>query len=174
MILAQRAPIAASYAYTVFTWPGEPRVLRYWLKDKNDPPSPSLWKPMPDEYAVGMAGAYRNADGGVALGYGYGPDGSLNDAACEGSLWTTGQNLRNNPSRRSQLEPGGPLLVDGLQGSPADMVRSANAPPVISYFIDYDDKFDDAGASGHLGSVRIFRVPALRRSRMRARRPLRL
>ena len=147
MILAQRAPVAASYDYSAFTKPGEPRVLRYWLKDANDPPSPGLWKPMPEEYAIGFAGNYRNTDGGVALGYGYGPDGMLSGAACEAALWSTGQNLRNNPALRSQLEPGGPLLVHGLQGSPADMVRNANEPPATSYFIDYDDKFDDPRAS---------------------------
>jgi hypothetical protein len=159
MLLAQRAPVAASYDYSAFTKTGEPRVLRYWLKDPNDPPSPGLWKPMPEEYAVGFAGVYRNTDGGVALGYSYGPDGMLNGAACEGALWTTGQNLRNDPALRSQLEPGGPLVVNGLQGSPANMVRSANAPPTISYFVDYDGKFDDASASGHIGSVRILVRP---------------
>jgi hypothetical protein len=159
MILAQRAPIAASYDYTAFTRPGEPRVLRYWLKDPNDPPSPGRWKPMPEEYAIGFAGTYRNTDGGVALGYGYGPDGMLSGAACEASLWSTGQNLRNNPALRSQLDPGGPLVVNGLQGSPANLVRSANEPPAISYFVDYDDKFDDASASGHIGSVRILARP---------------
>ncbi|MBI5323099.1 hypothetical protein [Bradyrhizobium sp.] len=159
LILAQRAPIAASHDYSAFTKPGEPRVLRYWLKDANDPPSPGLWKPMPEEYAVGFAGTYRNTDGGVALGYGYRQDGTLDSASCEASLWTTAQNLRNNPALRSQLEPGGPLLVNGLQGSPADMVRGANEPPAISYFVDYDDKFDDARASGHIGSVRILTRP---------------
>jgi uncharacterized repeat protein (TIGR01451 family) len=159
MILAQRAPITASYDYSAFTKPGEPRVLRYWPKDANDPPSPGLWKPMPEEYAIGFAGTYRNTDGGVALGYGYGPDGMIDTGACEAALWTTGQNLRNNPALRSQLEPGGPLLVNGLQGSPEDMVRSANEPPAVSYFIDYDDTFDDSRASGHMGSVRILARP---------------
>jgi hypothetical protein len=134
-------------------------VLRYWLKDANDPPSPGLWKPMPDEYAIGFAGTYRNTDGGVALGYGYGPDGTINTGSCDAALWTTGQNLRNNPALRSQLEPGGPLVVNGLQGSPADMVRSANEPPAVSYFVDYDDRFDDPSASGHMGSVRILARP---------------
>jgi uncharacterized repeat protein (TIGR01451 family) len=159
MILAQRAPIAASYDYSAFTRPGEPRVLRYWLKDANDPPSPGLWKPLPEEYAIGFAGTYRNTDGGVALGYGYGPDGMINTGTCDAALWTTGQNLRNNPALRSQLEPGGPLLVNGLQGSPADMVRNGNEPPAISYFVDYDDTFDDPRASGHMGSVRILVRP---------------
>ena len=159
MILAQRAPIAASYDYSAFTKPGEPRLLRYWLKDVNDPPSPGLWKPTAEEYPVGFAGTYRNGNGGVALGYGYRQDGTLDGASCEASLWTTGQNLRNNPALRSQLEPGGPLLVHGLQGSPPDMVRRADEPPAISYFVDYDDKFDDARASGHIGSVRIRTQP---------------
>jgi len=159
MILAQRAPIAGSYDYTAFTRPGEPRVLRYWPKDPNDPPSPGRWKPMPDEYAIGLAGNYRNTDGGVALGYGYGQDGTLSRAACEGALWSTGQNLRNTPALRSRLEPGGPLVVNGLQGSPANLVRGANEPPMVSYFIDYDDKFDDASASGHIGGVRVLTQP---------------
>ena len=70
-----------------------------------------------------------------------------------------GQNLRNNPALRSQLEPGGPLLVHGLQGSPVDLVRDANTPPMVSYFVDYDDKFDDPRASGHIGIVRIYTTP---------------
>jgi hypothetical protein len=159
MILAQRAPVAASYNYSAFTKSGEPRVLRYWLKDSRDPPSPGLWTPMPEEYAIGFAGTYRNTDGGVALGYGYGQDGTLSGTACEAALWTTGQNLRNKPALRSRLEPGGPLVVNGLQGSPANMVRGANEPPFVSYFIDYDDKFDDANASGHIGGVRILALP---------------
>ena len=75
MILAQRGLIAGAYDYSAFTQPGEPRVLRFWLKGPNDPPSPGRWKLVPEEYAVGFAGNYRNTNGGVALGYGYGADG---------------------------------------------------------------------------------------------------
>ena len=50
-------------------------------------------------------------------------------------------------------------MVHGLQGSPADLVRNANTPPTISYFIDYDDKFDDPAARGHIGSVRVYTTP---------------
>ena len=159
MILAQRAPIAGAYDYSAFTQAGEPRVLRYWLKDPNDPPSPGRWKPMPEEYAIGFAGHDRNSNGGVALGYGYDQNGTLQSGSCEAAFWTTGQNLRNNPALRSRLDPGGPLVVNGLQGSPADLVRNANTPPAISYFVDYDDKFDDARAAGHMGSVRILTKP---------------
>ena len=86
-------------------------------------------------------------------------DGTLSTTACEAALWTTGQNLRNNPELRSQLEPGGPLVVHGLQGSPADLVRNANTPPTVSYFVDYADTFHDPRASGHIGSVRIYTTP---------------
>jgi hypothetical protein len=159
MILAQRAPIAASYDYSAFTQPAEPQVLRVWLKGPNDPPSPGRWKLTPEEYAIGFAGQSRNSNGGVALGYGYGRDGAIDPQSCEAALWSTGQNLRNNPALRSQLEPGGPLVVHGLQGSPADLVRNANTPPATSYFVDYDDTFDDPAASGHIGGVRIYATP---------------
>ncbi len=161
MILAQRAGVAGSYDYSAFTEPGQPRVLRYWLKDRIDPRSPGRWKPAEEEYAVGFAGSYRNSNGGVALGYGYDQNGTLSAAVCESALWATAQNLRNNPTLRSQLEPGGPLVVHGLQGSPVDMVRSANEPPWVSYPVDFDDTFEDPRATGHMGSVRILTQPCL-------------
>jgi hypothetical protein len=157
MILAQRGAAANSYNYSAFTAPGEPRVLRYWPNP--DQQAPSRWTLEPEEYAVGFAGNFRNANGGVDLGYGYRDDGALASGACEFSLWATGQNLRNNPAFRSQLEPGGPLAVHGLQGSPAGPVRSFNEPPATSYFVDYDDKFDDPRATGRLGGIRILRGP---------------
>jgi len=159
MLLAQRALVAGAYDYSAFTRPGEPQVFRVWLKGPNDPPSPGRWKPTLEEYAVGFGGNFRNSNGGVALGYGYGRDGMLSTGACEFSLWVTGQNLRNDPKLRRDLEPGGPLVVHGLQGSPASPVRSFNEPPWMSYFVDYDDTFDDASAAGHMGSVRILTQP---------------
>ena len=45
---------------------------------------------------------------------------------------------RNDPALRSQLEPGGPLVVHGLQGSPADMVRNANTPPATQKFYEIE------------------------------------
>jgi len=159
MILAQRALIAASYDYSAFTRPGEPQVFRVWLKGPNDPPSPGRWKPVPEEYAVGFAGNFRNTNGGVALGYGYGQDGTLSTDACEYSLWTTAQNIRNAPALKSQLDPGGPLVVHGIAGAPASPVRNFNEPPWTSYAVDYDDNFRDPRAAGHMGGVRIFSQP---------------
>jgi uncharacterized repeat protein (TIGR01451 family) len=159
MILAQRALIAGAYDYSAFTRPGEPQVFRIWLKGPNDPPSPGRWKLTPEEYAVGFAGNYRNTNGGVALGYGYGEKGALDANACEFSLWTTGQNLRNAPSLKTQLDPGGPLVVHGLAGVPASPVRDVNTPPWLSYSLSYADSAGDPRAAGHLGSVRIYSRP---------------
>ena len=159
MILAQRALIAGAYDYSAFTRPGEPQVFRVWLKGPNDPPSPGRWKLVPEEYAVGFAGNFRNTNGGVALGYGYGQDGTLDTQSCEASLWTTGQNLRNASPLKDQLDPGGPLVVHGLAGVPSSPVRTFNEPPWTSYAVDYDDTFRDPRAAGHLGSVRIYTQP---------------
>ncbi len=157
MILAQRAPVTAAYDYSTFTKPGEPRVLRYWLENPDDPNTPSKWIAQPEEYAVGLAGTWRNTNGGIALGfgYGYGKDGRITETVCEYALWSTGQNLRNNPAMRALLEPGGPLIVHGVQGAPAAPVRNFNEPPTITSFIDYDDRFEDPTATGHLGGIRI-------------------
>jgi hypothetical protein len=162
MVVAQRNAYGSGfYDYSAFTAPGEPRVLRFWPKKPNDPPSPGLWSPVPEEIPVGFAGNGRNANGGVAFGYGYDPNGAMNPNACGGSLLVTGENLRLNASLRDRLAPGGPLSVDGLQISPGDIVRDPNAPqPWMSYFVDYDGKFSDgATPSGSQGVVRTLTAP---------------
>jgi uncharacterized repeat protein (TIGR01451 family) len=159
MILAQRAPIAASYDYSAFTTKAEPRVLRYRLDNPKTPGNRSRWIAIPDEYAVGFAGKYRNTNGGVALGYDYGPGGALNTASCEATLWTTGQDLRDDPALQAQLLPGGPLVVHGLFTVPVDQLLPSNTPPWQSYSVDYDSAFHDPAATGHLGQVRIFTTP---------------
>jgi uncharacterized repeat protein (TIGR01451 family) len=159
MILAQRALVAASYDYSAFTRPGEPQVFRVWLKGPQDPPSPGRWKMVPEEYAVGFAGNHRNTNGGVALGYGYDASGASASNACEFSLWTTGQNLRNAPALKDRLDPGGPLVVHGVQGLPASPVRDTNTPPWLSYSVPFADEPSDPRAAGHMGSIRIYTRP---------------
>ncbi len=165
MLLAQRATIVASYDYSAFVAPGQPRVLRYWPKESNDPPSPGLWKPAPEEYPVGFAGEARNSAGGVALGYGYDPNGALNPSNCDGSILISGDKLRLNGALRERLAPGGPLAVDGLQVGPFDAVKRPDAAlPWTSYFVDFDDKFVEPTATGRVGGVRTFVAPCARQS----------
>lgn len=159
MILAQRAPVVASYDFSAFTEMTDPRVLVYWRESPDDPTTPSRWMSFPEEYAIGFPNNSRNTNGGVDLGYGYDETGVLNIGACETVLWNTGQKLRDDAALAVRLRPGGPLLIDGLQASPADQVREANTPPWLSYFVDYDEMYEDVTAVGHMGSVRTVKRP---------------
>ncbi len=163
MVIAQRAPPGRGvYDYSAFTEPGEPRVLRFWLKTPLDPPSPGLWKPIPEEFSIGFAGAYRNTSGGVSFGYGFDRRGQLDINSCGASLLVTGEKLRLNTSLKTRLDPGGPLPVDGLQIGYPDVVRTPNEiQPWPNSFWDYDGKFEDGLASGRLGSVRSIEAPCL-------------
>ena len=115
---------------------------------------------MPKEYAIGFPPDFRNDNGGIAIGYGYDPAGNINRAVCGGTLWSTGEQLRNARDRAiiQRLQPGGPLIVDGLQGNSTRLLRPLNEPPFETYFIDYDDRFDDPQTRGTMGDVVIWRV----------------
>jgi hypothetical protein len=157
MIIAQRGGINSRYDYSRYHTPRKSRVLRFKLESPDDPNTPSLWGAEPEEYAIGFPGNYRNASGGIAIGYGYkeGTNGALGLGACEGTLWSSGDALRDNPVDSARLAEGGPLNVHGLQGNTLDLVRPGNEPPWSSYFVDFDGQFEDPQASGHVGDVEI-------------------
>jgi hypothetical protein len=160
MLVAERGEPTGAYDYKALAAAGENRVLRFRPKTPEDPPSRDLWFPVPKEYAVGFPPDYRNANGGIAIGYGYDGAGNINRAVCGGPLWSTGEQLRNarDPAIIQRLQPGGPLIVDGLQGNGLPLLRPLNEPPFETFFIDYDDRFDDAQTRGHLGDVVTWRV----------------
>ena len=160
MLLAERGEPTGAYDYKALAAAGENRVLRFRPKRPDDPPSRELWFPVPSEYAIGFPLSYRNDNGGIAIGYGYDAAGNINRAVCGGTLWSAGEQLRNarDPAIIQRLQPGGPLIVDGLQGNATPLLRPQNEPPFESYFIDYDDRFDDPQTRGYLGDVVIPRV----------------
>ncbi len=160
MLVAERGTPTGTYDYKALAEAGENRVLRFRPKLPDDPPSRDLWFPVPKEYAIGFPQDYRNDNGGIAIGYGYDAAGNINRAVCGGTLWSTGEQLRNARDRDiiRRLQTGGPLIVDGLQGNSTRLLRPLNEPPFETYFIDYDDRFDDPPARGHLGDVVIWRV----------------
>ena len=160
MLVAERGAPTGAYDYKALAAAGENRVLRFRPKTPNDPPSRDLWFPVPKEYAVGFPAALRNDNGGIALGYGYDQAGNINRAACGGTLWSTGEQLRNarDPAIVRRLQAGGPPAVDGLQGNSTQLLRPANEPPFQSWFIDYDDRFDDPQTRGTMGDVAIWRT----------------
>ncbi len=159
MLLAQRGGISSRYDYSQYHTPRKTRVLRYKLESPDDAATPSRWVAEPEDYAIGFPGIHRNTSGGIAIGYGYkkNTDGSYGLGSCEGTLWTTGDALRDNPVHGARLAQGGPLNVHGLQGNALSLVRPKNEPPWSNYYVDFDGQFDDPQASGHVGDVEIAR-----------------
>jgi hypothetical protein len=179
MILAQRGKIASTYDYANFAEYGKSRTYRYWRENPDDPKTPSRWISEPEEYAVGFEPENRATEGGLALNYGYSKEGFLDTGACEASLWTTGDNLRQNddPQIREVLLKGGPQTIDGLQGMPAGPVKQYkpeenNTPPWASYMVDVDStntdetlatddpkSFSDISTTGWMGDIAIYKLP---------------
>jgi len=180
MLLAERGAPTGAYDFAALAKEAVGRVLRYQqapaqamqqapmtAPDQQAQPVSqqpqdmgSLWQPVPDEYAIGFPADLRNDNGGIAIGYSYAPAGTIDRNTCGGFLWSTGERLRETADQAlaARLAAGGPPIVNGLQGNALDLVRPANVPPLATYFVDYDDKFDDAAARGHMGDIAILRI----------------
>jgi hypothetical protein len=159
MLIAERPAATGAYDFAALAKPGVGRVLRY----RNVTPAAggqASWAPDPDEYAIGFPADMRNGNGGVAVGYGYTPNGQIDHAACSAFLWSTGEQLRNTMDAAliARLAASGPPIVNGLQGNAIAMVRPANVPPLQTYFVDYSDNYSQDTARGHLGDVAIWRI----------------
>ncbi|MGP0059879.1 MAG: hypothetical protein ACLPID_11400 [Beijerinckiaceae bacterium] len=158
MELAERGAPTGAFDFQALAQPAASRVLRYRLLQL-DVKTAATWQADPDEYAIGFAAELRNTNGGIAIGYGYRPDGSLDTGACGGFLWTTGEQLRNasDAGLADELAKTGPLALNGLQGNAIDAVRPDNVPPLQSYFANYFDDSGNAAFRGHLGDIAILR-----------------
>jgi hypothetical protein len=158
MLLAERPAPTGAYDFEALTPEGIGRVLRYAIVG-SDPNRPRVWQPQPDEYAIGFPLELRNGNGGIVIGNRYDQTGKLDPLSCGGFLWSTGERLResSDPTLAARLAQSGSTAVNGLQGNDAWLLR--RQPPLDSYFIDYDDQFDDA-ARGHMGDVALQRVCA--------------
>ena len=157
MLLAQRGAPRGAYDYSAFAEPGKSSVVRYHLETPDDPATPSVWAPDADEYAIGMRPEFRNADGGIALGYRHDPEtGELVPGSCNATLWSTGSRLRSSVNPDTVDDGSGEADVHGLQGNDASLVRPQNVPPAQAYYVDYDGLFGDAAKSGHMGDVAVW------------------
>jgi hypothetical protein len=146
MYVAQRGGIKGSYDYSVFADAKQSVVFRFKREIPDDPATPGIWVPVPDEYAIGFPPDHRNTSGGVALGYGYDQAGAIRLGACDVTVWTTGDMLLDKPGS----------IVHGLQGNDRALTRPDNEPPAQSYFVDYDGRLDDPNSQGHVGDVEIW------------------
>ena len=148
MYLAERGATTGDYSMYALANGGQSRVLRYL------PVGPGQWQPAPEQYSVGMAPNYNNANGGVALSYGYTPQGDnsvIDTNACDATVWSTGGRLLDtgDPS----APPGTFPYVDGLQGNATSLVQPQNTPPTASWFADYDDKAGNPDFRGYMGAI---------------------
>ncbi|KAB2910850.1 MAG: hypothetical protein K8F92_19005 [Hyphomicrobium sp.] len=150
LILAQRGEIVGSYDYSVFAKPQESAVLHYTWSETD-----KSWSKQADEFAIGLKSPHRSTEGGVALSYGYNPDGTINYDACRVTLWTTGEHLREGEDTE-RIYKGGALIVHGLQGNDKSKVRPDNVPPFETWFVDNDSLFTGADVYGHVGAIAIF------------------
>ena len=119
MLLAQRGAQKSPYDYGQFVSPGPAQVLRYALEAPDDPATPSLWRPEPEDYAVGLGEDGRMASGGIGLQYGYKPDGAIDLGACDASIALTGDDLRKGD--------GADTAVHGVLIGAVDAVRPPRA-----------------------------------------------
>jgi hypothetical protein len=152
MLLAQRGARAPAFDYSSFTRDGTAEVLRYT-------PTASGWNMQPQRYAVGFADTLTNTTGGLALGPAYDVRGRLDAADCRGTLWTSGENLRNAGPLAAELAAGGMLGVDGAQAQPVALIYDQNAPPWVSYQTDFDALYPNTAQSGHIGDVAVLGCP---------------
>jgi uncharacterized repeat protein (TIGR01451 family) len=152
--LSQRGATVPTYDYQVMATPQTAQTLRY--KRETLPNGDIVWRVLAEEYAIGQSGEHRSSNGGVALGYGYDANGFIRHDVCEGTVWTTGEILRQTAKPDPLLTAGGETVVQGLQGTPTGAVMPNNAPPLQSFYIDYDRQFLDPGFRGHMGQVAIW------------------
>jgi hypothetical protein len=156
MYIAQRGGIRGSWNYSAFTDAKKSVVFRFRRELPDDPNTPGIWVPIPDAYAIGFPPDYRNTSGGIALGYGFGETGKVRKGACNQMIWSTGDNLRNNPEFQTELAPGGRAVVHGLQGNDRGLIRPDHEPPLKAYFVDYGDQSETERKIGHVGDVEIW------------------
>lgn len=161
MYLAERPAPTGAQDFEALSVPSIGRVLRYTMIGVTETKQP-IWQAVPDEYAVGFPETFRNDNGGVAIGYSYDQHGNINPRSCGGFVWTTGEQLRHatDPKLAARLDQSDMLAIDGLQGNPVWRIRRDDEPPLMSYFVDYDDAPPDPSARGHLGDIAILRTCA--------------
>jgi peptidoglycan hydrolase-like protein with peptidoglycan-binding domain len=153
--LAQRPPVTGNYDYLFLAAAAPAKVLRY-----RPDPATNSWTQVPDEYLVGLTAERRQTDGGVTLGYGYGSDGKIDYGTCDGTLWTTGDDMDRSPRKTATIaksdatDGSAGLNVSGLQGSSTD----PNALTVKALrFADYDGILPVTQTRGQIGDVRVFK-----------------
>lgn len=155
LVLAQRGKPTPDFGFEEFARQGRAEVLRYVRETPDDPDTASVWVETPRSLPVGFAGNETNTTGGVDIGPAYDGRGNWDFTRCGGTLWTTGEQLRNRPDLKASLEINGELLVDGVQAQPAFLSEIEATPPWQTYHFDYDGAYPTKELPGHIGDVEV-------------------
>ena len=148
MFLAQRALNVGSYSMQNFLNAQNAQVVIYHLKKPQDGKL-NRWYEEPKEYSIGFEAPYRNARGGVAVGYGYDLNGTIDYTKCGKSLWASGEHIRKSAELSSILGED----VNGAIGMPVTL-SSVNRPPWHSLFNSV--VFNSYPSSGEIGDIEVF------------------
>ena len=148
MFLAQRALNVGSYSMQNFLKSVDAQVVVYHLKKPQDGRL-NRWYQEPQEYSIGLEVPYRKARGGVAVGYGYDLNGTIDYTKCGQSIWASGESIRKSVELSSIFGED----VNGAIGMPVAL-NSVNRPPLYSLFNSIG--FNSYISQGEVGDIEIF------------------
>ena len=157
MVLAERpAPTAPRFRSAD---PGRHRPRTALREYRHGPERRANWQPVP----TNTRSAFRSTCAMATAA----STSAISTSPMAISIWKTAADIVVNRRATAQvirrfagraLAPIRSEIVDGLQGNGTWRIRRGDEPPLLSYFIDYDDRFDDDAARGHLGDAAIARV----------------
>lgn len=140
MIVALRGAAKSPYDYRKLVEPGEGAVLRFLPGTGSE-----TWAATPESYGIGAKDGTGAGTGGVALGYKFGDDGTIDLATCSGTLAATGDSL--------PVVGGKP--VNGAQILAVDLIAPVDAS-AKSVFLELDPRRNSQELTGHAGDIEIF------------------
>ena len=177
MFLAERPAPTGAFDFEALAVPAIGRVLRYAVVGTTAD-GRRIWQEAPDEYAIGFPRDLRNGNGGVAIGYRYDAKGNLVRAlSAADSCGRRAKICATPPMPRSRKNSNNRVRSTSMacRATRPGASGAINEPPLVSYFIDYDDSVRrGCGArphGRHRHCARLSVAAACRKSRSIRRRP---
>ena len=146
MILSQRPLNQGSYAMQALMQPIQAQTLRYHLKVPQDG-TLNRWYPDPVAYAVGDDKPFSAGVGGVAIGYGYDRNGTIDHRSCNRSVWISAEGFHDLARMQTALYgiEGQPEVLAGVTSHTRNTLKILSSLPYP--------------VRGGMGDVKIYRKP---------------
>lgn len=144
LVAALRGAQKSPFNFSKFVDPDSGRVLRFAPKS-TDPAATERWTAEPEEFSIGGADGNVAASGGIGLGHGFGPEGTVDLAQCNATLIASGDTLADVASDDR--------VAHGIQLNASTLAKPANTPPSQSAFVDFDGRLGNVNERGHVGAV---------------------